>query len=325
MGPRPGYVDDFFVKNLLHEQRMKAVVMDDLSNLDEERFMKSWNFLKKNHRDKYKFLFSGGESLMKACYKICQRIWETERYPEEWNLATHIRLDKGKPDATSLENKRYIHIRVSVSKLFTHIVVSSANEELTRNMTKFQIGSKVGHRPEEHVFVITSFMAMLEKSKNACLFQLMDYSKFYDRESLRDVLLEVYRRKIKRKIYRLFLKMNESNVIQVMTPVGLTEKAETNEGFGQGNLDSPILSSAGLDSGAEIVFKDSRDEACYASLVLGPMLYVDDLFRIAPSVGSAHAGLKKMEQLAESKGLDYNLTKTSYIVIGNKKEKENRS
>ena len=75
-------------------------------------------------------------------------------------------------------------------------------------MTKFQIGSKVGHRPEEHVFVITSFMAMLEKSKNACLFQLMDYSKFYDRESLRDVLLEVYRRKIKGKIYRLFLKMN---------------------------------------------------------------------------------------------------------------------
>merc|ERR1711954_585263 len=86
--------------------------------------------------------------------------------------------------------------------------------------------------------------------------------------------------------------------------------------------DSPILSSARLDSGAEIVFKDSRDEACYASLVLGPMLYVDDLFRIAPSVASAHAGLKKMEQLAASKGVDYNPAKTSYIVVGGRKEKE---
>ena len=115
---------------------------DDNSNLDEARFMKSWNFLKQNRHEKYKFLFCGGDSLLKACFTICQRIWETESYPEEWNLATLIQLDKGKPDAASMENKRYIHIRDSLSKLFTHIVVSSAKEELSKNMSKFQIASK---------------------------------------------------------------------------------------------------------------------------------------------------------------------------------------
>ena len=39
------------------------------------------------------------------------------------------------------------------------------------------------------------------------------------------------------------------------------------------------------------------------------MLMVDDLFRIAENTKAAHAGNIKMEQLAESKVLDYNLSK----------------
>ena len=139
--PRPGYKNDYFVKNLLHEGKME-LLEDDNSNLDEARFMKSWNFLKQNRHEKFKFLFCGGDSLQKACFTISQRIWETESYPEEWNLATLIQLDKGKPDAASLENKRYIHIRDSLSKLFTHIVVSTAKEELTKTCQNFKLVPK---------------------------------------------------------------------------------------------------------------------------------------------------------------------------------------
>ena len=67
---------------------------------------------------------------------------------------------------------------------------------------------------------------------------------------------------------------------------------------------------------------DSDDEVSYDSLTLSPLLFIDDLFRRTENVEAAHAGMIKMEQLAESKILDYNLTKTNYIVFGNKKKKE---
>ena len=156
-------------------------------------------------------------------------------------------------------------------------------------------------------------MAVLERKKDAAILQLMDYSKFYDRENLRDVLGEAYKNNVRGKLYRLMFKMNQENMIQVMTPVGLSEQEATGEGLGQGALDSPPLRS---------IFRDSDEEASYASLTLGPLLFVDDLFRIAENIEAARAGMIKMEQLAESKILDYNLTKTNYIVFGNKKKKE---
>ena len=36
---------------------------------------------------------------------------------------------------------------------------------LMKNMSKYQIGTKKGHRAEEHIFVVTSYMAMCEMYK----------------------------------------------------------------------------------------------------------------------------------------------------------------
>ena len=106
--------------------------------------------------------------------KICQKVWYTEVYPEKWNLDTLVQLDKGKGCSRKLENKRYIHIKDELSKLFSHIVISSAKNYIQKHMSKFQIGSKKGHRPEENVFVISSFLALCESRRKAVILQIMD-------------------------------------------------------------------------------------------------------------------------------------------------------
>ena len=210
---RENYKKDILLKDKLHELRMKEHTEGDMMLLDEETFMKSWNFLKQTRQEKYKFLFWGGDSIRKACLKICQTIWKTEVYPNECNTSTLIQIDKGKQDQKDLANKRFIHIRDEFSKLFCHIVITKVKEEVMKNMTKFQIGSKTGHMPAEHIFVITSYMALCEKRKKAAIIQMMDYSKFYDRESLRDCLAEIHKNNVKGKTYRLLYKMNKENII----------------------------------------------------------------------------------------------------------------
>ena len=135
-------------------------------------------------------------------------------------------------------------------------------------------------------------------------------------------MYELYKNNVKGKRYRLFYKANQFNNIKVETPVGVTEEEETGEGLGQGGLDSGFLSAVNLNNGVDEAFEDSKNEASIATLKLGPMLYHDDIARIAESIRDAQAGLIKLEQVAESKLLNYNMDKTCFIIIGDKKAKK---
>ena len=41
--------------------------------MTDEMFTRSWEDLKKNKKDKYKFLFGGGDQLKEVCKKICKK------------------------------------------------------------------------------------------------------------------------------------------------------------------------------------------------------------------------------------------------------------
>ena len=87
--------------------------------------------------------------------------------------------------------------------------------------------------------------------------------------------------------------MNEENDIQVLTPLGLSGVAKTGRGLGQGGLDSVFASGINLDNGVKDIFKDSTNEVSYGAVPLHPMLYFDDIMRIAKNHQDAQAGLNK--------------------------------
>ena len=45
-------------------------------------------------------------------------------------------------------------------KFFGHLVVSAAKDKMIENMTKFQMGTKPGHRAQEHLYVLKSVIAL---------------------------------------------------------------------------------------------------------------------------------------------------------------------
>ena len=272
-----------------------------------------------NKDGKYDFIMKGGEALKSALFKVCQSVWTTETIPETWHETTLIQLYKGKGPRNNLENMRHIHIKNEYSKFFGHLVVTAAKPEIFRNLSKFQIATKPGHRPQEHIFVLKSLIQLNHSLGKALILQTYDYSKFFDRESLTDCMNALYKSNVKGKLYILLYLMNQKTKFRVRTPVGLTDDALRGEGLAQGSLEGALVSSVSLDSDVMEYFKDSIDEASYFSVRLQPLLYQDDVARIAPTVESAQAGNVKMEVIAETKLLDYNHEKSAFMIVGNKK------
>ena len=103
---------------------------------------------------------------------------------------------------------------------------------MTKGMTKYQIGTKAGHRAQEHLFLLKSVIALYFHLDQVIIISMWDVSKFVDRESLVDCMNELYKCNIKGKLYRLLFQMNKNTKISVQTPVGGTEESDTEEGVG---------------------------------------------------------------------------------------------
>ena len=113
--------------------------------------------------------------------------------------------------------------------------------------------------------------------------------------------------------------MNKNIRIRVKTPVGLTTPEDTGPGVGQGGVDACIISAVNVDNGVNVTFADSDGEVRYSSLILAPLIYMDDIYRMAEDRKSAQDANDRIVDLVESKLLDLNVDKTNYLVVGNKK------
>ena len=317
--PREGYEDDLTFKKLVHRERMHEILENDMNEFTEEMFENTYHILGKKVGHKYDFIFKGGPALKAALFNLCKCAWTSEKLPQSWQKTTLVQLYKGKGSQNLLENMRHIHIKSEFPKFFGHIVVNAMKTEVFSKMTKFQIATKPGHRPQEHIFVVKSIIALFSILGEAVILQFWDFSKFFDRESLVDCMNELYKYNVRGKLYRLLYYMNKNTKFCVQTPLGLTEEANRGEGLGQGTMEGALVSSVSLDSGVKNQFENSEVEASYMTVRLQPLLFQDDVARIATNVTSAQAGNTRMEAVAESKLLDYNVEKSCFVVLGNKK------
>ena len=66
-------------------------------------------------------------------------------------------------------------------------------------------------------------------------------------------------------------------------------------------------------------FSDSEYEVHYGDVALQTLLFQDDVARLSLDLDSVQMGNNKMEALAETKLLNYNLDKSCFVIIGSQK------
>ena len=287
-------------------------------DLTESMFNNAVKRLKTKHPGKYKFIMNSGESLHKALFKLCKIVWTSEEIPDEWKQTNIIQLFKGKGNRDELGNYRNIHTKVDVRKLFGDIVTDEMKEKVKDNVSKFQIWAMQGHRAQEHLFSLKSVIGYYNKRGKGLILSLYDISKYFDRENLRDCMGELHKANVRGKLYRLIFNLNKETEVSVKTPVGSTEFTDVGETLGQGTNEGAIISSINLYGGISEAFEDS-DGLKYEDLELSPCLFQDDISKLSENIESVKDGNRRIEKMAESKLLDFNLDKTCIIIIGSRK------
>ena len=127
---------------------------------------------------------------------------------------------------------------------------------------------------------------------------------------------------VNRKAYRCWYKLNKTTVITVNTPVGKTEKAKIHEIVPQGSGGAALGSALDLALGLKRYFSGSADEICYGRNQAQPQAWQDDILRVAEDINSTKVGNVKLASMTVEKGLKAHEKKTTYVIIGTKKYRE---
>ena len=115
----------------------------------------------------------------------------------------------------------------------------------------------------------------------------------------------------------------------------ISEAQDTGPNVGQGTISGAVVSSVNLDQGMKEYFHDEEDndksegkdkevdeKVMYADIKLYPFLFQDDIMNLSKSIDSAQSAIIKIENLLDSKLLDFNISKYSVLIAGNKKSRQ---
>ena len=93
----------------------------------------------------------------------------------------------------------------------------------------------------------------------------------------------------------------------------------TGENLGQGSRSAGTICSMSLSKSVSYFFEDSKNEVNYGSVALSPILFQDDGLRITTSIEGARDGLRRFENVMDSKTLNVNTDKSIYLLAGRTK------
>ena len=157
-------------------------IENDVDTLTLDMFNKSLRILWTKKGKKYEFLAKAGQDFKAAVFSLFQKVWNQEEIPTGWKKTSIVQIYKGKGSIQDQSSQRFIHMKEEAPKVFSHIVVNLTKEILMKNMSKYQIGAKEGHRATEHIFVMKSLIQYYERLQKPLILNFFDYSTFFDSE-----------------------------------------------------------------------------------------------------------------------------------------------
>ena len=207
--------------------------------------MKKFKRLQKKN---YDFLTKSGSKFQDAVFKLCQKMFKQETFPDSFSETTLHMLWKAKGKQTNLDSNRFIHCKSWLPRVAESLGVEGGLKgPLVDGSSIYQIGGQPGHRSEELLYVMKSVIAKYRKVGKNVVLQLFDISKFFDKEMMEDAVLTCLKRKADPKAVRLWFKLSNNTKIQVRTGVGMTQFGDVGAVVGQGMLGGALVSQGVLD------------------------------------------------------------------------------
>ena len=139
------------------------------------------------------------DDAVKVLHSICQHIWKTQRWPQEWKSAVFIPIPK-KGNAKECSNYRRIALISHASKVMLKILQARLQQYVNGELSDVQAGFRKGRGTRDQIANIrgsskkqessrkTSISALLTMLKPLAVWITTNYGKFVKRREYQTIL-----------------------------------------------------------------------------------------------------------------------------------------
>ena len=255
----------------------------------------------------------GEEAVIKTITKICNQIWRTGEWPEDWKSSVFIPIFK-KGDARECENYRTIAMISHTSKILLKIIHKRMENTIERELPVNQAGFRKARGTRDHIANIRWIMERQREYGQEVHMCFIDYSKAFDCidhtllwKTLIEMGIPMHLVKILKGLY-----VDQGAVLR--TEYGDTGKFKVRKGVRQGCILSPflfnlyaerIMRNAGLE--------ETTEGVKIAGKILNNLRYADDTTLLAGKKNDLVELIRRVKRESEKAGLYFNIKKTKIM------------
>ena len=260
------------------------------------------------------FLKRGGDSFVDCLYSVIKEFWLNEDSPKEWNRGIISSIYKGKGDREKLQFQRGITVSSAISMICEEVINRRMTEIVT--MTQAQGGGKKGSSTRDHVFILRGAMIHAMKNQKKMFVTFYDVSKAYDRADVEDMLVTVWDRGMRGKLWRLMKSLNTELTAIIKTRHGLTREILRRAGGKQGGKNFGFLFAKMMDVLAEEVEKDETIGVLFEEMRMALLEWVDDVVTFAVGSEQQNLTLACVDEFAVKHKLKWGKDKCNVMQVG---------
>ena len=253
---------------------------------------------------------------MKLLHSICQKIWKTQQWPQDWKRSVFIPIPKkGNPKERS--NYHTIALISRASKVMLKILQARLQQYVNRELPDVPAGFRKGRGARDQIVNICWIIKKAKEFQKNIYFYLIDYTKAFDcvdHNKLWKILKEMG---IPDHLTCLLRNIYAGQEATVRTGHGTTDWFQIGKGVHQGCILSPclfnlyaeyIMRNAGLD--------EAQARIKIAGRNINNLRYADDTIPMAESEEELKSLLMKVKEESEKVGLKLNIQKTKIMASG---------
>ena len=117
--------------------------------------------------------------LLKCCYSICQQIWKTQQWPQDWKISVLLPIPK-KGNAKECSNYRTIALISHASKVILQILQARLQQYVNCELSDVQAGFRKGRGTRDQIASIPWIIERAGEFQKNIYFFFIDYAKAFD-------------------------------------------------------------------------------------------------------------------------------------------------
>lgn len=254
-----------------------------------------------------------GKNLKQSILNLLNWIHKYEMLPNSLLELDIKTIYKGKGSISDMANHRGIFIGNTILKLLEKLINGRTTPIIEREgFSEAQAGGRRNRNITDHIFILRAIMQHYRYLNKPLYIEFLDLVKAFDKMLLKNIMTDLWKCKVRGKMWRLIYAINKQATIRIKTTFGKTAPTKIGETLKQGSVLASTLAAMHTDQ-VNNHFEHTGLGVHYGKVQIGNLIFQDDIARVEDSKENLNAANRRFNCFRVQNRMEFHPTKSMWM------------